>query len=165
MPLSGPDVRDLNASLKELYGSLDNSLNMLAAIGIRTAFDIATELLKIDQEQTFARKLDDLVINGHIGAVDRSRLETLIDAGSASAHRGWRPNFGDLDTMMDVLEHFIEHAFVTPERKKELDAKVTEMKGQVPPRGSGGKRVNGVAHKRVPQSPDDADVNQTPAKR
>ena len=31
----------------------------------------------------------------------------LVDAGSAAAHRGWKPSFEDLSTMMDVLEQFV----------------------------------------------------------
>jgi hypothetical protein len=56
---------DLDASLVELYGALDNDLNMLAAIGIRTSFDIAAGLLGIDQEMPFKKRrpvFDRLVI-------------------------------------------------------------------------------------------------------
>lgn len=132
--IDGRPDRRLNLGLDELYGSLDSDLRMLAAIGIRTSFDVASELLGIDVNKTFKEKLTDLVSQGHIGALDQSRLETLVDAGSASAHRGWRPESEDLDTMMDVLEHFMNGAFVAPEQRKKLDARVAEMKELVPVR-------------------------------
>jgi hypothetical protein len=132
--IDAENVGALDAALIELYQALNNDINMLAAIGIRTCFDIASEILGIDPDQSFKSKLDELVKTGHIGVVDQSRLETLIDAGSASAHRGWRPKSDDLSTMMEILEHFIHDAFVAPYRKKGLDAKVVRMKDKVPQR-------------------------------
>ena len=102
---------DLGAAMAEVYGALNADLRMLAGIGIRTAYDIASERLGISVSLPFARKLEALVDTGRIGAIDKARLEVLVDAGSASAHRGWRPSLADLSIMMDVLEHFIFEAF------------------------------------------------------
>jgi hypothetical protein len=132
--IDAENVDTLNVPMRELYGALDNDLRILAAIGIRTAYDIASELLGIDSSLRFEQKLDALVTSGRIGVVDKNRLEMVIDAGSASAHRGWRPTASDLDTMMDVLEHFIHDSFVVPHRRKELDEKAAKVKGTVPPR-------------------------------
>lgn len=125
------DAKRLVDTLAELYGALNNELHMLAAIGIRTTFDIAAELLNMDSSQPFKAKLEALEKAGHIGGADRSRLETLVDAGSASAHRGWRPDKKDLGTMMDVLEHFIYRSFVAPKR---WDSTMDEMKSKIPQR-------------------------------
>lgn len=124
----------LNETLGELYGALNNGLRMLAAIGIRTSFDVASELLGIHSNQSFEEKLEALVQAGHIGALEKQRVSDLVDAGSASAHRGWRPAPDDLNTMMDILEHFIEHAFVGPYRRKKLDEKAEKMREGVPRR-------------------------------
>lgn len=138
--IDAENVDALDKSLFELYGALDNDLFMLAAIGIRTSFDIAAELLQINPSQPFKDKLKDLVISGHIGKVDKSRLEILVDAGSASAHRGWQPQQEDLSTMMDVLEHFLHDAFVAPTRKKRLDVDLVKIKAKVPPKKSKQKK-------------------------
>ena len=130
----GADRGALNDALSELYGALENDLNTLAAIGIRTCFDIASEMLGADANLTFAKKLDALVASGHIGVVDRDRLETLVEAGSASAHRGWKPTQDDISVMADLLEHFIHKAFVGPEESKKLDMKVAALKPKVPKR-------------------------------
>lgn len=124
----------LNHSMRELYGALDNDLNRLAAVGMRMSFDIATELLGIDAELTFKEKLNELVSKGLIGIVDKDRLKILVEAGSASVHRGWYPKAEDLRSMMDILEHFVEAAFVEPFRKKALDAKAAKVKTGVPQR-------------------------------
>jgi hypothetical protein len=128
------NVGALDAAMVELYGALENDLRMLAATGIRTTYDIASELLGIDPSLTFAEKLDALVSSGGIGILDKDRLETMVDVGSASAHRGWRPPPSDLNTMMDVLEHFIQESFVVPAHKRKLDAEAAKVKKTVPPK-------------------------------
>ena len=47
-------------------------------------------------------------------------ISTLVDAGSASAHRGWTPSEKDLDLMAALLENFIEENFIIPERSAYL---------------------------------------------
>ena len=98
-----PEVDALDKAMVELYGALDGDLRMLAGIGIRKAYDIASEILGIDPDLTFFEKMNALVTGNKITSLDRSRLETMIDAGSASAHRGWRPSPQDLNTMMNLL--------------------------------------------------------------
>ncbi len=125
---------DLDRHLAEVYGALDNDLHMLGAIGIRTSFDVASQLLGVDASKPFKAKLEELVKAGKIGTVDMERLDVLVEAGNASVHRGWRPQPHDLDTMMDILESFVFRGFVEPHRQKLLDAKVAKMKGKVPGR-------------------------------
>ncbi len=148
--VQGADESVLLAALNELYTALNNDLFMLSGIGIRTAFDAASELLGIDPEKSFNEKLKALVAAGHIGKLDSERLEALVDAGSASAHRGWKPTSEDLDTMMELLEHFLHEAFVAPEKKRRLDAKAAEVKGKVPKRA---KRQPVVAAPEVKAAP------------
>jgi hypothetical protein len=127
-------VEKLDEALVELYGALNNDLFILAAVGIRTSFDVASEILGVDPSVSFKTKLDGLVDKGHIGKADRSRIEVLVDAGSASAHRGWKPTPQDLVIMTEILEHFVHDAFIAPSRKARLDAKAAKMKATVPPR-------------------------------
>lgn len=122
----------LNSALSELYGALDGGLYMLAGIGIRTCFDIASALLAVDPSLPFAKKLDALVAAKHIRELDRQRLETAVEVGNATAHRGWKPKADDLDTMATVLEDFISEAFVQPHRRKKLDKQAAKVRGTVP---------------------------------
>lgn len=138
--LEGSEYDDLSYGLLELYSALDNDMNILAGIGIRTSFDVSSRILGIDPELSFEKKLKSLVEKGHIGEVDRERISTLVDAGSASAHRGFRPSADDLSALMDTLEHFIQRAFVDPARAKKLDEKMKEMKKKVPPRAKREKK-------------------------
>jgi Domain of unknown function (DUF4145) len=91
---------------------------VLAAIGLRTAFDRASELLGIDPNKTFAGKLSQLVVDGHIGSTEKASLDVLTDAGGAAAHRGWK-------TQSKATGHaIVHHGAVCPqdvcvERKSE----------------------------------------------
>ncbi|MEH2472080.1 hypothetical protein V1281_006733 [Nitrobacteraceae bacterium AZCC 2161] len=124
----------LHEAMTEMYVALDNGLMRLSAAGIRTAFDIASELLDIDPSLTFAEKLDELVSTSRINGVDRTRLETLTEAGHASIHRGWVPKVDDLGTMAEILEHFVFRTFVEPARQKKLDERSAKLRDAVPPR-------------------------------
>ncbi|WP_353035168.1 DUF4145 domain-containing protein [Mesorhizobium sp. M1328] len=57
---------DLEACLFQIYKALDHDLNILAAIGIRSAFDVASEVLGIDPEQAFEAKLKTMEDSGLI---------------------------------------------------------------------------------------------------
>ena len=132
------NVDALDAAMVELYGALNSNLPMLSAIGIRTCFDVASEFLEIDPTFTFAEKLNALVETKRIREIDRERLETAVDAGGASAHRGWKPKPDDLATMMTILEHFVFDAFVQPNRRKQLDEDALKVRGKVPPKAPRG---------------------------
>ncbi len=119
--------RILYGLLKETYDALDVDAHVLAATGTRTVFDRASELLKIDPSLTFKEKLDLLQQHGHIGASEREHLDLLIDAGSAAAHRGWKPSTVQLNTIMSIVEAFIYRTFV-------LDAEAKKLKKQIPDR-------------------------------
>lgn len=128
------DTAKLDSLLSEVYLALDNDLCTLAAIGIRTCFDLASELLAVDPNIPFAAKLEDLVVKGAIREAEREHLGILVEAGSASAHRGWKPTFADLSTLMDVLEGFIFDSFVLPARRRAEASKLALIRPRVPAR-------------------------------
>lgn len=118
---------DLANLMEEMYSALDSNLRVLAAIGIRTVFDRASELLGVDAEKSFKAKLDSLGADGKISIDEHGVLETLVDAASASAHRGWRPGFEDIRTMMEVIEPFLHRSFI-------VGHGIEKLKASVPPR-------------------------------
>jgi hypothetical protein len=118
---------ELFALLEELYGALNNEYMVLAAIGVRTTFDIATESLGFDSSLSFAGKLSQVQSQGHVGPQEKEALEVLVEAGSAAAHRAWKPTHDQLAAMMDALESFLQRAFLT-------NRKMRALKGAVPPR-------------------------------
>lgn len=116
--------RDLGMLLDEMYAALDNDLRVLAAVAARTVFDRASQLLGVDPAIGFKEKLDRLRADGKISLHEEEILEVLVDAGSAAAHRGWRPRVDQLSTMLDVLETFLHRSFVLGDGIKKLRASV-----------------------------------------
>jgi hypothetical protein len=117
----------LYSLLNEPYNALEVDARVLSATGARAIFDRASELLKIDPGLTFKEKLDRLQNKGHISASERAQLDILTDAGSAAAHRGWKPTADQLNTVMAIVETFIHRKFI-------LEAEVKRLKGQIPQR-------------------------------
>jgi hypothetical protein len=130
---------NLDSLFEEIYVALNNDLHVLSAIGIRTAFDRASELLSVDPAKTFNEKLSELVSIGKIGPSERGTLDILTDAGSAAAHRGWKPKPKELDTMMSIFEAFLYRNFV-------LDAEARVLQKQVPGRPERKKPSDDVAN-------------------
>lgn len=116
--------------MDELYLALDNGLLVLAGIGVRTCFDRITELVGVPTHLTFSGKLDALLSDGRIGVTERDIIAALIDAGSAAAHRGWRPSSEDLRMMMDVLEQFTHRNFFLRTESVQLRGRVPARRGQ-----------------------------------
>ena len=58
---------------------------------------------------------------------ERACLDILTDAGTAAAHRGWKPTDGQLSTVMSLVETFLHRKFI-------LKSKVKQLKGQIPRR-------------------------------
>jgi hypothetical protein len=114
-----PDWRKLDATLIKLldsvYTALENDLLVLAAIGMRVVFDRASELIGIDPDKSFAKKLEQLHQEGHIGAADKEYLQILTDAGSAAAHRGWEPDVEQLRVLTSIMEHFVRRFILKDE--------------------------------------------------
>jgi hypothetical protein len=114
----------LHALLSELYLGLDNGLLIMTGIAIRTCIDRATELVEVDPILGFDKKLKALFDDGRIGGTERDILATLIDAGSAAAHRGWQPTDVEIGTMMDVLEQFLHRTFFLREESERIRERV-----------------------------------------
>lgn len=136
----------LNNALNELYLALDSDLLILSSIGIRTAFDAASEVLEIETGLSFERKLKALVEKGKIRESESDALKVLIEAGSAAAHRGWKPRPNQLDVQMDILEEFILNSMVLPARQKKKEDEVKKLKMAVPPKERRPSKKNAEAN-------------------
>jgi hypothetical protein len=133
--LSDDAFDHLRLVLDELYGALNSGLPILAAIGVRTCFDVASELCGIDESLSFQNKLIELAKQSKIDEAEKIRLEVLVDAGGASAHRGWQPSDQELDTLVNLLENFLFEGFVKPLTGTRLTKEAAALKAKVPPRG------------------------------
>jgi hypothetical protein len=111
----------------ETYGALNNDAPVLAAVGLRTVFDRASEKMGVDPALPFDEKLDELEQMGKIGPSEKKTLETLTDAGGAAAHRGWKPTIAQLGTLMSIGKQFLHRTFI-------LESEAQALKSKIPPR-------------------------------
>ncbi len=114
--------------LYEMYAAINRDLTVLTAIGVRTVFDRASHLHGIDHNANFQEKLRILREGGYIGTEELEYLNTLVEAGSAAAHRGWRPSLEQINTLVSTIELFLHRSFV-------LKGDIRNLKERVPTRG------------------------------
>jgi hypothetical protein len=110
--------------VNETYVALNNDAPVLAAIGLRTVFDRASETMGVNPALSFEEKLDALEQKGKIGRSERETLGILTDAGGAAAHRGWKPTIKELDTLMTVGEQFLYRTIILETEARAVGAKI-----------------------------------------
>src|SRR3954466_9986975 len=89
---------------------------------------------KIGDEGDSGEKVKKLEEGGFITGPEGKLLKAVIEAGNASAHRGYAPDPNDLKQVMDILEAILEKLYVEEGRRKKLDEKAAALKAKVPPR-------------------------------
>jgi uncharacterized protein DUF4145 len=117
---------EIASLLNEVYAALHNDLKVLATIGIRTVIDkVITQ--EIGDVGDFPTKLNAFEKAGFISTTNKTLVEQTINAGSASAHRGYKPSTEDLYALLDVTENLISSTYVLPEA-------VNRVAKKIPPR-------------------------------
>lgn len=111
--------------LKEVYIATNEQLFTLALTGTRTLLDIYI-VEKIGDTGNFKQKLNKLVEKNIITTSKAVVLETTIDAGNASAHRGYKPDQKTLFQVLDIIENLLESEIV--------DRAASEIKKNTPKR-------------------------------
>jgi len=111
--------------LREVYSSVNEELYILSLTGIRTVLDIFI-VSKIGDVGSFKEKIEKLVKNGVITASKANVLEVAIDAGNASAHRGYKPDKETLFQIFDIVENLLHSEIV--------DRPIDQIKQKTPPR-------------------------------
>ena len=117
----------LKELLDEVYSATNDTQVRLLSMGVRSALDHVMDKILGADMGNFEAKLDEMVKRGHITTTQRDNLKTVIDAGSASTHRGFRPPQPLLDEMVAVMENIIRDYYIT-------GPMLTTAKNQIPPR-------------------------------
>ncbi len=111
---------------KEVYIALRNNCSHLAAMGVRSIIEhIMIEA--VGDNGTFKDNLKEFGIKGYISTKQGNVLESAIEAGNATTHRGFHPFAEDLSTLLDIVEHLYEAIYIHPHSAESL-------KGKIPPR-------------------------------
>lgn len=113
-------LRDVS---EEIYKSLQTESHYLATFGARTLIDRLI-VLTVGDQGNFFNGLKALQESEKISTDERKILSSVIDAGSAAAHRGWAPTKEQLATILDTIEGLIHRLLVLPKLVEELDEAV-----------------------------------------
>jgi hypothetical protein len=145
----------LHSLLKEVYSAAQHGLRVCAATAIRTAFDRAAHMLGIDPGYGFEEKLDELEKAGFLASMDRAVFDSMVDAGSAAAHRGWTPEEDELQMLIAALESFVHRSFI-------LRDAVQKIGTGVPPRPPRPKKKSKIQTAIDPQNIRSRNASATP---
>lgn len=116
--------------MDEMYIAFQNKSFILAAIGLRTVFDRATEVLKIDPGHALSDKVHALKENGFIGAVEAQHLKVVTEAGNSAAHRAWSPSENEFKSLLDIIENLVMRIILKDDDLNEISEKLPKK----PPR-------------------------------
>jgi hypothetical protein len=123
----------LQSILDEMYTAIQHDLRYLAAVGARTALDIVI-VDKIGDIGTFAEKIKNLEKSEFISNEEAELITAVVEAGNASAHRGYFPDKKHLISMIEILESLLHKFYVQDSDKKKLLSVARNIKKVVPPR-------------------------------
>ncbi|WP_262466643.1 DUF4145 domain-containing protein [Acinetobacter lwoffii] len=109
----------------EVISAYEKGLFILALSGIRTLIDRYL-VKKVGDIEGFERKLKKMLEDKHISKTQYEILNTIIEGGNASNHRGFRPEEEMVKTFLDVVEDIISLDYKTKQ--------FNEFKEQIPKR-------------------------------
>jgi hypothetical protein len=110
-----PSLEELDPDLllDEVYSATNDGQVRLLSMGVRSALDhVMIKILEGDVGN-FDAKLDHMVKRGHLTQKQRENLGIIIDAGSASTHRSFKPPRQLLDEMVTVMEGIVREHYIT----------------------------------------------------
>jgi hypothetical protein len=127
---------DLKGLLDEVYTTVNDAQMRLLSMGVRSALDHVMNRI-VGDLGTFEEKLAAMVSQGHLTSRQKEMLETVIDAGSASTHRSYRPPPDLLQEMIAVMETIIREHYITAPY-------LATARTLIPPRPPRQKKVKGL---------------------
>ena len=102
----------LRTLMKEVYAALDAGMYAVAIMGVRSVLDIWVSK-QTSGKNNFPMKLSELATQGALSARQVEILDGVFDAGSAAAHRGYRPSLPDALSATEAIENLLhQHALV-----------------------------------------------------
>lgn len=117
--------------IREVYDALYSGGLRLAVMGARTLVDMAI-LDKVGDVGTFEQKLKALEHQGFVSRRNREILDAALDAGNASAHRGYKFKPEEVNQVMDIVENLLQAIYV-------LEPAARKIKTVTPPRKKASK--------------------------
>lgn len=104
---------DFKGLLDEVYLATHDNQTRLLSMGVRSVLDRVMILFLGGDVGTFQEKLKKMVDEGHLTERQAKNIEVVIDAGSASTHRGFRPPRALIEEMVVVMENMVRDHYIT----------------------------------------------------
>lgn len=113
----------IHEMLLEVRYALQKQLSALPSMGLRSIIDMVCND-QVGDIGSFAGKLHKLEEKRLITPKKRKIIETLLEVGHASIHRGYFPTAEDLQVVMDIVDHLLEELYVLDKTSESLRASV-----------------------------------------
>jgi hypothetical protein len=111
---------------REVYNALQAGAPCCAVMGVRAIIDMALMQVVGDQG-SFSSKLTAAVQAVRLTSQEKQTLEAAIEAGNATAHRGFTPTEQQIEDVLGIVEHLLQGFYV-------LGPISSRLRDQVPPR-------------------------------
>lgn len=119
--------------LDEVYDAIDYGLFTLASSGVRTAIDRLL-VQQLGDAGSFQKKLKTLLEKDIVTSEEYELLDAIIDAGSASIHRGFSPGDESIQHMMEITEHIFYELCIRKGKSERLAMLAKKLKEETPKR-------------------------------
>jgi hypothetical protein len=109
--------------MREVYTALHGECLSLAAMGVRALLETIM-IERVGDRGSFGKNLGAFQADGHISPIQRTVLETTLELGHASIHRGYVPSRGDITLVLDITENLVEMLYVSNKQADVLRKKI-----------------------------------------
>jgi Domain of unknown function (DUF4145) len=124
LPPGQEQVHDL---LKQVYVALQNGLLSLAAMGIRAV--VETVMVQTCGDcGSFAKNLKNFEELGFVSRLQRIQIESVLEIGHATIHRGFAPSAEELAALLDITEQLLQVIYLHSEHAALLQKRVSRRK-------------------------------------
>lgn len=128
--------------IKEIRTAIDDEQYMLAAMGQRSLIDILCKIILGDNDNSFAKNVNECVTAGYLSKKHHEILMPVLDFGHSAVHRGMIPNKYDVIMAMKIVLNLIDTYLVhfnhakslkdrLPKRKNPKEKKVKKLKNSL----------------------------------
>ena len=119
--------------MNEVYTAFHNCCRRLVVMGIRATLE-QVMVDKVNDHGSFKDNLDEMEKAGYLNSRQRMDLDTILQSGHATIHRGWEPTDDQITTIFGTTENLVERIYIHGPRAERLAR-------AIPPRPSRAKKV------------------------
>lgn len=111
----------------EIYIALQNNCKSLAVMGIRALLE-KIMIEKCGDNGSFIKNLNKFEQDGYISSIQKSALNTVIEAGHATMHRSYEPKSEEVLSALDITENIIESIYINETKAEVINKTVPKRK-------------------------------------